>query len=75
MKSAFYKLDMKEKNPIKTLKSLFNLFYAIFCPKIAMIINPIFPMLFPMIAFGAPPSHPENCQGSPKQIPELSTKS
>ena len=24
MKSAFYKLAMKEKNPIKTLKPLFN---------------------------------------------------
>ena len=43
MKSGFFKLAMKEKNPIKPL---FNSFYAIFCPKIAIIINPIFPMMF-----------------------------
>ena len=38
MKSGFYGLGMKEKNPIKTLKPLFNLFVVIFCPKIAIII-------------------------------------
>ena len=42
---GFYKLNLKQKNPIKTLKPLFNYFYAIFCPKIAIIINPIFPTI------------------------------
>ena len=46
LKSGFYKLGMKEKNPIKTLKPLFNEYDAIFCPKIAIMINPIFPMIF-----------------------------
>ena len=47
MKSAFYKLAMKEKNQIKPLKPLFNQYYSIFCPKIAIIITPMFPMIFP----------------------------
>ena len=34
MKSGLYKLAMKKKNPIKTLKQLFNQYNAIFCPKI-----------------------------------------
>ena len=44
---------MKEKNPIKTLKPLFNGYYAIFCPKIAIMFNLIFPMIFLGFSYGS----------------------
>jgi hypothetical protein len=31
---------------IEMLKLIFDLFHAIFCPKVAIIINPSFPMIF-----------------------------
>ena len=39
MKSGFYELGMKEKNPIETLNLSFKEYYAIFGPKIIIIIK------------------------------------
>ena len=47
-KKAKLKIDDLAYNPIEQFKPLCN-FFAVFCTKIAITINPIFPMIFPMI--------------------------